>query len=309
MIATADGGVIAQGYVLDLDDWSASCSGPTVTFDQNGNATGQMANLPTYSWLGNAYQDGPLDQVLAMMPDFALCFAAFQGGSPSSNGTYVKFVPSKMFLPVEISTIAAVNATFYDQVKRNMDPTKVSLSILKNQKAAAAAFQDALAKTNMIVEYLGHGFMIAGASGAAGLCFGEKETQCLTPKALWPGLPEGATDVDIGGGRSAHVLENGFAPEARIVFIGHCFIDDKYLAQWHIKEGHALIVPQYLTPDEFNHFDLYYAGWEVQGMLLKLALGGTVDEAIAVGNEGAANQGVNHRWRLANQGGGSVKIR
>jgi hypothetical protein len=54
-IATADGGLIAT------DD-----SGAAVTFDQNGNATGQMASLPTYSWTLNAYQLGSLDQVLAI---------------------------------------------------------------------------------------------------------------------------------------------------------------------------------------------------------------------------------------------------
>ena len=41
MIATADGGVIAQGYDLN----SYSCTGPVVTFDQNGNATGQIGSL------------------------------------------------------------------------------------------------------------------------------------------------------------------------------------------------------------------------------------------------------------------------
>src|ERR1700761_9344806 len=42
VIATADGGVIAQ-------------SGVTYA---NGNATGVMGNQPTYSWLGNAYRVG-----------------------------------------------------------------------------------------------------------------------------------------------------------------------------------------------------------------------------------------------------------
>jgi hypothetical protein len=53
-IATADGGVIAQAWDPGANDFTGS----SVTFDQNGNATGQMASLPTYSWLGNAYQVG-----------------------------------------------------------------------------------------------------------------------------------------------------------------------------------------------------------------------------------------------------------
>jgi hypothetical protein len=49
-IATADGGVIGQSGI---------------TYNQNGSATGRM-NPATYSWTGNAYQDGPVTQVLAM---------------------------------------------------------------------------------------------------------------------------------------------------------------------------------------------------------------------------------------------------
>ena len=46
-IAISDGSVIGQSGVI---------------YDQNGSATGQM-NLPTYSWLGYAYQVGSVDQV------------------------------------------------------------------------------------------------------------------------------------------------------------------------------------------------------------------------------------------------------
>jgi hypothetical protein len=75
--------VIAQGYDLA----SYSCTGPVVTFDQNGNATGQMASLPTYSWLGYAYQDGPVDQVVSPALYLALGFWSFLGGNHSGNGT------------------------------------------------------------------------------------------------------------------------------------------------------------------------------------------------------------------------------
>ena len=47
-IATADGGVIGQSGI---------------TYDQYGNATGQMASLPIQSWTGNLYQDGSVDQL------------------------------------------------------------------------------------------------------------------------------------------------------------------------------------------------------------------------------------------------------
>ena len=55
-IATADGGVIGQSGT---------------TYDQNANATGQVGNLPTFSWFGYAYQDGPVTQVLLGVLYFA----------------------------------------------------------------------------------------------------------------------------------------------------------------------------------------------------------------------------------------------
>jgi hypothetical protein len=70
-IATADGGVIGQSGI---------------TYDQNGNATGQI-NRVTYSWTGNAYQDGPVTQVLAIPLLFALGFSPFEGENDSDNGT------------------------------------------------------------------------------------------------------------------------------------------------------------------------------------------------------------------------------
>jgi hypothetical protein len=73
-IATADGGVIGQSGI---------------TYDQNGNATGMIASLPTYSWLGYAYQDGPTTQVQARSLYAALGFWSFLGGYNGGNGTAV----------------------------------------------------------------------------------------------------------------------------------------------------------------------------------------------------------------------------
>ncbi len=75
LIATADGGVIGQSGII---------------YDQNGQATGQIPNLAAYSWTGNSYQDGPVDQVLGMMLNVAESFTAFAGGNPSGNGTATK---------------------------------------------------------------------------------------------------------------------------------------------------------------------------------------------------------------------------
>ena len=51
-IATADGGVIAQAWDEDARDFT----GAVVTFDQSGNATGQMGSLPVQSWTGKLVQ-------------------------------------------------------------------------------------------------------------------------------------------------------------------------------------------------------------------------------------------------------------
>ena len=83
-IATADGGVIA----LECDPDTGDYTGAAVTFDQNGNATGQLGTLPTYSWKG-AYQLGSIDSVLPNA-DLALIlaktFAAVPGGNLTGNG-------------------------------------------------------------------------------------------------------------------------------------------------------------------------------------------------------------------------------
>jgi hypothetical protein len=75
-IATADGGVIATDEV----------TGAAETFDQNGNATGQMASLPEYSWTGEAYEMGSVDDKLLPPPAYAASYAATAGGSPSGRG-------------------------------------------------------------------------------------------------------------------------------------------------------------------------------------------------------------------------------
>jgi len=71
-IATADGGVIGASGI---------------TYDAGGNATGAVGSLPTYSWLGYAYQVGSVDQVLAGFLHPALGWWAFGGGNQAHTGT------------------------------------------------------------------------------------------------------------------------------------------------------------------------------------------------------------------------------
>jgi hypothetical protein len=71
-IATADGGVIGQSGI---------------TYDQNGNATGQIANLPTYSWTLNAYRLGSVEQLASNPVYYALSWWAVQGANVSQSKT------------------------------------------------------------------------------------------------------------------------------------------------------------------------------------------------------------------------------
>jgi hypothetical protein len=72
-IATADGGVIGQSGI---------------TYDSNGNATGQVSPL-TQTWTGNMYQrTGSLDAMAApSVFEAGASFWATVGGNPSGNGT------------------------------------------------------------------------------------------------------------------------------------------------------------------------------------------------------------------------------
>jgi hypothetical protein len=98
-IATADGGVIAQAY----DPATYDFTGAALTFDQSGSVTGQM-DLPTYSWVWNAYQVGSVDQVVAMLPFFATTFWALQGGNMSYTPTAAQPLPDRVQAMYDVVT-------------------------------------------------------------------------------------------------------------------------------------------------------------------------------------------------------------
>ena len=52
-----------------------------VTCDSNGNATRVIRNLPTYSWLGNAYRVGSVDQISALQLFLATSWWAHEEGA------------------------------------------------------------------------------------------------------------------------------------------------------------------------------------------------------------------------------------
>jgi hypothetical protein len=81
---TADGGLVAQ-----------SADGlTTATFDANGNATGQIGNLPQVtSWLENGYNLGSIEEIYSLVPKLAATFAALLQGNASANGTPIQQQP------------------------------------------------------------------------------------------------------------------------------------------------------------------------------------------------------------------------
>ncbi len=81
-IATADGGVIATN------------AGSTVTFDENGNATGQLARSVTQSWSGNQYQIGSVEAVAGpLVFEDGASFWPIAGGNPSATATAILQCP------------------------------------------------------------------------------------------------------------------------------------------------------------------------------------------------------------------------
>ena len=77
-IATADGGFIGQD----------TTSNQFLAFDQNGNATGHMSGTFAYSWFGNSYQIGSVDQILpSLIIDLADTFWVFFQGNAAGTRT------------------------------------------------------------------------------------------------------------------------------------------------------------------------------------------------------------------------------
>ncbi len=92
-IATADGGVIGASGI---------------TYDANGMATGSVGSLPTYSWIGNWYRDGDVQQIALPPAAFAFSYAAVQGGNPSGNGAAVRPLSAPQ---LALYALAAANLT------------------------------------------------------------------------------------------------------------------------------------------------------------------------------------------------------
>lgn len=80
VMATADGGFIGHT--------SGSLQG--LTFDQNGNATGETGTLPVQSWTGNLYQYGSTDQFIGIATLLGASFWGKAGGMYSPGVAIVR---------------------------------------------------------------------------------------------------------------------------------------------------------------------------------------------------------------------------
>ncbi|HLW89202.1 MAG TPA: IPT/TIG domain-containing protein [Terriglobales bacterium] len=82
-IATSGGGIIAT-----------SLDGTTIaTFDTNGNQTGKLASLPTYSWTGSAYKLGSVESFYALLLHLENSYSPFAGANASGNNSAVNDFP------------------------------------------------------------------------------------------------------------------------------------------------------------------------------------------------------------------------
>lgn len=159
-IATADGGVIGASGL---------------TYDNQGRATGQLGNLPIQSWTGNAYTDGPVQQVFPLSLNVAdTSFSPRIGANPSQNSTagqrcapldsstsakleggysaltgfllgkYCPFCNTSIFQQVEVGTSQAEFTSYLQQGHEFCDGTKSQepgATIGASQSTVAAYFQ------------------------------------------------------------------------------------------------------------------------------------------------------------------------
>jgi len=202
---------------------------------------------------------------------------------------------------------------YLQAIRERVPASRVALDNLWYGKASADAFLGALATTNLVVAYIDHGLIFDGYTNASGLCFGETPPTCLLLKQLLPFiLPDGTVAIDVGGGRNGKILDDGFAPKAKIVFLAACGLDTNFTDQWHLQPRQALIVPQYMVPSEKQNIDTYKSALEWEEILVALAGGygpeaANVNAAVDIGNKAAAQNHAAHRWQVI--GDGNVTIR
>src|SRR5258708_10538494 len=164
-------------------------------------------------------------------------------------------------------------------MKKDIPANRVAVEILSGSKASADGFLKALETTNSAVAFIGHAALFN--LDAYAICFGATSHWCIELPAVMNELsPTGIAPIP---GYACTPLQDGFAPRAKVVFIGACGITDPFINQWHLGSNQALIVPEYLNHDsqvDDISTDLYHAALEWEEMLVALAAGQNVNQAV-----------------------------
>jgi hypothetical protein len=192
LIATADGGVIAQSE-FPYDDFQPSevpsYFGPAITFDAIGNQTGQVANLPMQSWVGSLYTlSSAVTSTFGELMEPASSFSAFTAANPSFTPTAVRLHRARVFIPYGLYAqpptcgdsnegctpplTDAKDATWRTAALNAIHPWESAMDIRLYNDAkfgdyllsATAPSWGVVKRTNEIVAYFGHGVVQPDAS-------------------------------------------------------------------------------------------------------------------------------------------------
>lgn len=173
LIATEGGGVIGQSGT---------------TYDQSGNSTGQIANMPVQSITGNDYQIGSVEQVVFAPFLFASTFAAFQLGSPAQNGAYIPSLGARY--RAQVATIAkgyVNNSTRWQETNRTPTCNIFVRDVLMEASSAVGTYIPFPALPHWYQSNYGHPFLAADWASPS-----------LTGAGCWKPLPGGPNAASPG---------------------------------------------------------------------------------------------------------------
>jgi hypothetical protein len=302
-IATADNGVIGASGT---------------TYDQNGNVDGLIANMPTQSWLGYAYQLGPINQVSFEPTDDALSFWSSIGGNPSVvNPVAVKVQRARVFIPyglynqptvpctdtgtliscvVSAPVIDPQDSQFRTEAIQAVPPWKTVMDIripasgnatVDNYLTfATASPTGTIKRTDSIVAYIGHGIAQPnspqnGSYGSISMGLVFPASQCLWFYNLQPApvvIPLQPPWVFACQNEAV----NSVTQKPRIIFLGICGFTNQMLNDWTVDTNTQVIIyPSYNSSDTPKELQLGLAGNEFMTFIQSLVNGATVETALA----------------------------
>jgi hypothetical protein len=305
------------------------------TYDQNGNVTGLIANMPTQSWLGLAYQLGSIEQTSFEPVPEDLSFWSSLGGNPSIvNPVAVKLQHARVFIPyglynqptvpctaTETTTTCVISAPVInpqdsDFRKQALDavsawksvmdiriPASGSATIGNYLPFATAAPTDTTKQTNDIVAYIGHGIGQPnspqnGSYGSISMGLVFPASQCLWFNNLQPPPLPPPSSGWVFGCQNAAV--NSVTQKPRIIFVGICGFTSQMLNDWTVDSNTQVIIyPVYNSSNTANDLDIALAGNEFLTFIQFLVRGNTVQAALSQMNARTQTDIAQHKTTLA----------